>query len=148
MTPSPVCFHFPALPSQLAQYSAEVEQALPEHLRGDAARVGLSEAIANAILHGALGIRSHARDEGNIDAFLDEIVRVEEAIGASRSVTVEVTAVGDDAEIVVTDPGEGFDWRTPHCGAGCGLQVMRDVFSEVSWNEAGNQVRMLLRARR
>jgi anti-sigma regulatory factor (Ser/Thr protein kinase) len=144
MPPTRAELRFAALPSRVADWATEVERALPPPHRGDATRLGIAEALANAIVHGALGLSSHRRDTGDIEAFLDAIVDAEARHGEERFVDVEVLLDGDGATVVVTDPGAGFDWRDPPRGEGRGLAMIARIFEDVSWNESGNQVRLEL----
>ena len=135
------------MPSRVADYSATVERALPPALRGDRTAVGLSEAIANAILHGALALCSNLRDTGDIEAFLDQVIAAEEELGPSRFIEIEIRAEEDGAEVVVRDPGGGFDWRRAPSGDGRGLAIMAKVFHRLAWNDAGNEVHLALAPR-
>ena len=92
-------------------------------------RVGLTEALTNAILYG------NARDP-------------------SKSVRVEVTFENGRLEARVTDQGRGFDPSTipdptePENilkSRGRGLFLMRQLLDEVRYNDQGNQVTLVLR---
>jgi serine/threonine-protein kinase RsbW len=92
-------------------------------------RVGLSEALANAMLYG------NARDP-------------------SKRVRVEVAFQGSTITARVTDEGSGFD---PSCipdptspsnlmkAEGRGLFLMRKLLDEVYFNDLGNSVTLVLR---
>lgn len=91
-------------------------------------RVGLTEALANAMLYG------NGHDP-------------------SKRVRVEVRLSDDRIEARVTDQGPGFnpaavpDPTAPENlekGGGRGLYLMRELMDEVSYNEQGNQVRLVL----
>lgn len=92
-------------------------------------RVGLTEALSNAMLYG----------NGHDPA---------------KRVKVEVTMVEGSLRAQVTDQGSGFDPSsvpdptTPEnvvkCG-GRGLFLMRKLLDEVSYNEQGNSVTLVLR---
>ena len=93
-------------------------------------RVGLSEAIANAMLYG------NRRDP-------------------AKRVRIEVTWNTHQIVARVTDQGEGFDPNavpdptTPDCiskPCGRGLFLMRKLLDEVRYNERGNSVTLVLRA--
>lgn len=92
-------------------------------------RVGLTEALSNAMLYG------NSRDP-------------------SKRVLVEVALHGGRLEARVTDQGAGFDPNlvpdptspenlTRPCGRG--LFLMRQLLDEVSFNDQGNQVTLVLR---
>ena len=92
-------------------------------------RVGLSEALANAMLYGNL------RDP-------------------SKRVKVEVAFQGSTITARVTDEGRGFDPRhlqDPTCPAnilkaeGRGIFLMRKLLDEVYFNDRGNSVTLVLR---
>ena len=92
-------------------------------------RVGLTEALANAMLYG------NAHDP-------------------SKRVRVEVTIEGGRLQARITDQGPGFDPAavpdpreegnlTRPCGRG--LFLMREFLDEVWFNDRGNQVTLVLR---
>jgi serine/threonine-protein kinase RsbW len=92
-------------------------------------RVGLTEALANAMLYG------NGRDP-------------------AKRVLVEVTLGPDHIRARVTDQGSGFDpAAVPDPTApenlakigGRGLFLMRKLLDEVSFNDRGNQVTLVLR---
>ena len=92
-------------------------------------RVGLTEALSNAMLY------------GNGD-------------DPSKRVVVEVTMMEGHIEARVRDQGPGFDPSsvpdpttpenlTKACGRG--IFLMRELMDEVSFNDRGNEVRLVLR---
>jgi serine/threonine-protein kinase RsbW len=92
-------------------------------------RVGLTEALANAMLYG----NSH---------------------DPSKRVRVEIVVANGQIRACVTDQGMGFDHRsipdptTPENllnPGGRGLFLMRQLLDEVSFNDQGNQVTLVLR---
>ena len=92
-------------------------------------RVGLTEALSNAMLYG------NAHDP-------------------SKNVRVEVTVEKGRLQARVTDEGTGFDPSAipdptePENilkGSGRGLFLMRQLLDEVSYNDQGNQVTLVLR---
>lgn len=92
-------------------------------------RVGLTEALANAVLYG------NGSDP-------EKSVRVEVSLDSSRAV------------IRVVDQGNGFDpSRVPdpthpdnlHRSGGRGLFLLRQLMDEVEYNDRGNAVRLVLR---
>ena len=91
-------------------------------------RVGLTEALTNAIMYG------NDRDP-------------------SKRVRVEITVRGGRLEARITDEGPGFDPagipdpthpENLHKDHGRGLFLMRQLLDEVSYNDQGNQVRLVL----
>ena len=92
-------------------------------------RVGLTEALSNAMLYG------NAHDP-------------------SKSVRVEVRLVGGRLQAMVRDQGPGFDpssvpdpTRPENIARSCGrgLFLMRQLLDEVLYNERGNEVTLVLR---
>jgi len=92
-------------------------------------RVGLTEALANAMLYG------NGHDP-------------------SKRVTVEVTLAAGEIRARVTDQGLGFDPSSVPDPTepenlvkttGRGLFLMRQLLDEVSFNDQGNQVTLILR---
>ena len=92
-------------------------------------RVGLTEALTNAMLYG------NAHDQ-------------------SKSVRVEVTFENGRLEARITDQGRGFDPSTipdptePENilkSGGRGVFLMRQLLDEVRYNDQGNQVTLVLR---
>lgn len=92
-------------------------------------RVGVTEALANAVLYG---------NEGD----------------SRRSVRVEVSLDSTRVELRVVDEGPGFDPESVpdptlpenlERSRGRGLFLIRKLMDEVEYNERGNAVRLLLR---
>ena len=92
-------------------------------------RVGLTEALSNAMLYG-------------------------NALDPSQRVMVEVTMAEGRLEATIRDQGSGFDPAsipdptrpenvTRSCGRG--LFLMRELLDEVSFNDRGNEVTLVLR---
>ena len=92
-------------------------------------RVGLTEALANAMLYG------NDRDPG-------------------KHVRIEVTVREEEVTARVTDQGTGFDHTTVpdptlpgnlSKSGGRGIFLMRSLMDEVRFNEEGNSVPLILR---
>jgi serine/threonine-protein kinase RsbW len=125
------------LPNDLASIEEAVEFVMercsscgedPRRLRLNL-RVGLSEALANAMLYG------NARDP-------------------SKRVRVEVAFQGSTITARVTDEGKGFDpYRVPDPTSpgnllkseGRGIFLMRKLLDEVYFNDRGNSVTLVLK---
>jgi len=125
------------IPNDLASIEEAVEFVMeqcsscgddPRRLRLNL-RVGLSEALANAMLYG------NAQDP-------------------SKSVKVEVAFQGATITAKVTDEGRGFDpYRIPDPttpgnllkAEGRGIFLMRKLLDEVYFNDRGNSVTLVLR---
>ena len=117
--------------------------------------VALDEALRNAMVHGNLEVPSELRDEDGGKAYIDLIAerRLQEPY-ASRKVTIELRADRDEAAIIVTDEGPGFDasmlsdptspdnWEDV---GGRGLLLINAFMDEVCHNEVGNQITMIKR---
>lgn len=86
--------------------------------------LGLREALANAILHGA-------RED------------------TAKEIWLEVTITPEMATIIVEDPGDGFDWREqplepppPDATRGRGLAILRNCFETMRFNARGNRIQL------
>ncbi|MDX2114312.1 MAG: ATP-binding protein [Planctomycetota bacterium] len=118
------------------------------------ARTGLAltEALANAIIHGNLEVSSElrARDTEEYYRLIDER-RGSDPFGG-RCVDVEVRFGQASATFVVRDQGPGFD-RTAVPDptlpenllkpSGRGIMLMRAYCETVAWNEKGNEVTLV-----
>ena len=125
------------LPNDIRSIEHAVEYVM-EHCSGCCAyarklnlnfRVGLSEALSNAMLYG------NDRDPG-------------------KRVRVEVTIREEEVTARVTDQGSGFDHTTVpdptlpgnlSKPSGRGIFLMRSLMDEVQFNEQGNSVTLILR---
>ncbi|MCA1907308.1 MAG: SpoIIE family protein phosphatase [Magnetospirillum sp.] len=112
---------------------------------------GLSELFTNAVEHGNLGIGyaekalllENRRWRQEVEARLDT------PEGRARMVEVQVTRQPESVTFVISDQGNGFDWRgfgqisperafAPH---GRGIALARTLaFDHLHYNERGNQV--------
>lgn len=114
------------------------------------------EALVNALEHGNLEMDSKLKGDffSSKDPYTTLLQeRMEDNRYASRRVDVMVDATPDRFEVVVTDDGPGFDTEalpeisddtlSRYCGRG--LALIRMIMDEVTHNEKGNQIRMLLR---
>ncbi len=125
------------LPNDLAAIESAVEYVVTK-LNGHVdprkltlnLRVGLTEALSNAMLYG------NRQDP-------------------AKRVRLEITRAGPNVTVRVTDEGPGFDpSRVPDptvdinrcrpCGRG--VYLMRQLMDEVHFNERGNSVTLILRA--
>ena len=92
-------------------------------------RVGVTEALANAVLYGNLGDPSKS-------------VRVEVSLDTARVVLRVVDqGVGFDPA-GIPDPTEPENLQRP---GGRGLFLIRELMDEVEYNDRGNSVRLVLR---
>ena len=120
----------------------------------DGLRIGiaLEEALLNAFYHGNLECSSRLREE-DCQRYTDLAnQRCTEAPYKDRRIFVTVSMSRDEASWVIRDEGPGFDptelpdptdpeyLERPH---GRGLMLMRTFMNEVSYNDKGNEVRMV-----
>ena len=116
--------------------------------------VALEEALVNAAEHGNLELDSALRqdDRAGYLARLEE--RLSSAPYAERKIRVQAKLTSEEAQFVIRDEGQGFDW----CGlpdptdpqnllkvSGRGVLLMRTFMDEVSFNEVGNEVTLVKR---
>jgi phosphoserine phosphatase RsbU/P len=141
----------------IADHVDDVMEKVGPAFDAPAARVALTEAMLNAVVHGALGV---PRPIGSRDPvlFADRIAEAERHCPADRGVAIEVETARDRPPLVrVRDPGRGFDWRgslaaseqvpSPHAAGGRGLFLVRHGVAKVTWNERGNEIALELRAK-
>jgi sigma-B regulation protein RsbU (phosphoserine phosphatase) len=151
-------FFFPARVDDVARYATQVVACLGDGFEGTLVHAAISEALLNGILYGALGVRPAAPTERDPVAFFLAIRDAEVSAGPRAGVTLDVeTSAGPPpvAAVRVTDPGAGFDWRARAAEldaargrfdavGGRGLVLMRAGARSVRWNEAGNEVTLVL----
>lgn len=115
------------------------------------AETGLYELLLNAVEHGCLGV-GHALKTTLLEngTWEKEILR-RQSLPENREKYAEAVAArrADGVFFVVTDPGEGFDWKQwitidpARAGAahGRGIARARGIsFDTIAYNAAGNQV--------
>lgn len=133
---------FPARYDRLEEAADAVIATLPESARRPEVHFGLAEALANAILHGALGLPP--RDDADDPIALFDAIEAAQA--RAGSLTIEVRLHGRPiGALVIEDPGVGFDWSKALARPGHGLSIMKAVFADVRFLGAGNVVRLELR---
>jgi serine phosphatase RsbU (regulator of sigma subunit)/anti-sigma regulatory factor (Ser/Thr protein kinase) len=154
-----------ALEWTFAPQKHPVRELLPEIIRLLSSRglgaeaehtlaMALSEALNNAVDHGLLGLDSALKAHGfeeyealrqlYLAALYQGCVRV--------AVRLRTLPSGPLQEVVVEveDTGPGFDWRTftePTPGtkpSGHGLMLLRALTRDLTFNEAGNQIRFTI----
>ena len=116
----------------------------------------LMEAMTNALLYGSLQVPSHIRSNRGEDAFWQEVGRREQQPDFfSKPIVLNLACRKDTLQIIVRDPGTGFDWRQRAVTAsrnrsdgfrGRGLMLIESCADDIQWNEAGNEIRILLKA--
>ncbi len=116
--------------------------------------VALSEAVNNAMQHGNLEVDSELR-ENSMDTF-DKAVQARARQLPYRDRKVHITAKlsRDEARFVVRDEGPGFDPgalpdpldpENLEKASGRGVLLMRAFMDDVEYNDAGNEVTLVLR---
>lgn len=123
--------------------------------------IALEEALLNALYHGNLEISTDELREASSDLLRgpgENVVEHRRSQPPYRNRRLHVTAhvTPEAAEFVIRDDGPGF----AHSGAtapesvsfdreqGRGLVLMRSFMSEVRFNDAGNEVTLIVRAQR
>jgi CheY-like chemotaxis protein/anti-sigma regulatory factor (Ser/Thr protein kinase) len=119
--------------------------------------VALEEALRNAVHHGNLELTSRLRESANDDYRKLYEQRRATAPYCDRRVHVHIDVSAEKGFFVIRDEGKGFD---PGClpdptdpanlerATGRGLLLMRSFMDEVSFNDTGNEVTLIKRARR
>ena len=115
-------------------------------------KLALTEMLLNSIEHGNCGITYEAKTqwmEKNFDIYELIVQRLENPSVASRKVLLEYSLTLNKGIFVITDEGEGFDWKNIKDASseenilelhGRGILMTRAVVSNLSFNEKGNQV--------
>ncbi|MEM1226768.1 MAG: ATP-binding protein [Planctomycetota bacterium] len=117
--------------------------------------MALDEAILNAMIHGNLEVDSELREQGDGQAYWDQIqLRRDQPAYGDRRTEVSLTATRSQAVFVIKDQGPGFDAATlpdPTDPAnlesigGRGLLLINAFMDEVHHNEQGNELTMIKR---
>jgi anti-sigma regulatory factor (Ser/Thr protein kinase) len=118
------------------------------------ARVGLAlaEALANAIIHGNLGIPSKMRNEAAEEFYREIEARQKTSPYKDRVVYLGMRFTQSSATFAIRDQGKGFDRSTladptdPEnimCITGRGILLMKSYCDAVSWNDKGNEVTLV-----
>lgn len=125
-------------------------RCLPLRDQTERLRVGIAveEALNNASLHGNLQVRDEAGDDRTRyfevarQRWFDEPYR-------SRRIQLDISIDRTQAKFVVSDDGDGFNWKhwmelpKEDQQAARGISLMRSTMDEVTFNESGNQVTLL-----
>ncbi|MFQ5432034.1 MAG: response regulator [Nitrospinota bacterium] len=119
--------------------------------------LSIREALRNALEHGNLELSSGMKPEFLLGDSEDEYQRLlKERLAdpafASKKVFIRFTRKDDMLELTIQDEGKGFDHKKYERGSnkqgeiachGNGLILMRSGVSDVSFNEAGNEVTLI-----
>ena len=111
---------------------------------------GLAELLINAVEHGMLGIGYRRKGELiDMGTWRAEIIRLQkQPEHAGKTVEAVISRKDNGIYIVITDPGQGFDWRRymkidpSRAGDthGRGIaQASAISFDKLTYNEIGNQ---------
>ncbi len=117
--------------------------------------MGLTELMVNAIEHGNLGISYAEKSELNkTGLWLEEIsTRLLLTQNINKTATINFQRMDNKIEIIITDQGNGFDWKTymdfdPNRvmdSHGRGIAIANKLsFSLLEYQEKGNRVRAQL----
>ena len=143
------------LPPRLEEVRATVAWArarVPEWVDLAALDAGLTEALTNAIVHGALEVSSEHRDD-DIEGYLDEAMRRARAPQADGA-AIWLTLTQSERHVEL-----GLRWKGAACpvekrapistsdplaGAGRGTRLIHESFDSVHWGDDGTSMRLLL----
>jgi len=116
-------------------------------------KMGLQEIIINAIEHGNLNITFEEKSEAMRENRYLEFIRERQMDNRykNRMVRIDYFLNKDSVQYMVTDEGEGFDYRGTmrkvddsveknHLSHGRGINMTRVLFDRVEYNSKGNQV--------
>jgi anti-sigma regulatory factor (Ser/Thr protein kinase) len=110
--------------------------------------VAIDEAMSNAMVHGALGIKEIPEGMSTAEAVREKL----QAGVPDTKVRVRISVSSDEARVQVSDSGNGFDTtRIPdptenenlQKNFGRGILFMRAGFDSVQYNEKGNEVTLI-----
>lgn len=144
------------LPRVIAYLGREIRSHYPQYtIPLPDIKLALYEALANAVEHGNLEIGYEGKSEAMSQANgLRELTteRLRTSPYADRRIHVSVVYRFDEVEYRIGDEGCGFDPTTYDAARalanterlhGRGLALIRHYVDEVSWNEAGTEIRMI-----
>lgn len=127
-----------------------------DNRRREGLQLALREILLNAVEHGNLEVsfqeKTDATERGSLDGLLAQ--RLDDPVLSARQVFVDVTRTEEQIHVLVKDQGRGFDWRSipdPTDPAnllrshGRGVLLAHLSVDELSFNDAGNQVTLVLK---
>jgi len=113
--------------------------------------LALQEALANAVLHGNLGLDSSWRAKANLRDFaILQRERLDNPEYGLRMVAVASYRQGDCLQVIVTNEGPGFDWlraaapQKLQSDCARGLSLIHRLSLETEFSDNGCQISMLL----
>jgi serine phosphatase RsbU (regulator of sigma subunit)/response regulator of citrate/malate metabolism len=115
-------------------------------------KMALGEILINAVEHGNLGITMEEKaltvKNGGFERLVHKKLRDPKL--SARKVTLDVIMDTGRLEYIVTDEGDGFDYRKKtdpdpevHVGSGLGIQIAKSFFHEVRYEGKGNRVHLV-----
>ena len=116
-------------------------------------KVGVEEMVLNAIEYGCLRITDEAKrraiQRGNYGELYRQRLHTHEL--GQRRVTIDYELDVTRLRLLISDPGDGFDWRSVatvspermHALTGRGILLARMSFDEMAYSDAGNQVTLV-----
>lgn len=116
--------------------------------------IALQEALSNAVFHGNLELSSALREEDEAQYFALAERRRKEPPYCHRRVHFHGELSRQKLEFVIRDEGPGFDPsvlpnpddpESLQCPCGRGLLLIHSFMDEVSFNERGNEIRLVKR---
>jgi hypothetical protein len=132
---------FPARYSAMGDYLWRIDSELPRVRRRDEVLVGLGEALAAAIVHGAFGLSCRGLG-ADVVSFLDQIQDAENSRGKALRVSVSMCVVGRSLRIIVAHHREDDAPTTLFDGRG--LALVRRAFDEVRWDPVTNNLHLTI----
>lgn len=121
----------------------------------DGVRLGMREALMNAIEHGNLEISFQEKTEATESGGFLQVLRSrqKDPVLSKRRVTVDYSFNNERIEYVIADEGPGFDYKAMEARNiraageiqrkhGRGIALARAMFDEVRFEGRGNQVRL------
>jgi anti-sigma regulatory factor (Ser/Thr protein kinase) len=113
-------------------------------------KLALMEALTNALFYGSLEIPSELRGSKGEETFWQMVSQRErDKTYLSRKIILRMECLKDGLRCMVTDPGEGFDWRGHKNSMNLeniesyhkrGLLIIKNCVDELDWNEKGNEL--------
>ncbi|HEY4505647.1 MAG TPA: ATP-binding protein [Candidatus Paceibacterota bacterium] len=112
-------------------------------------RMAFDEAFINAVVHGNLGF---VKPKDSEESSMTVVRREQLEHPTDRRVYVDIDVTPNRVSLTIRDEGAGFNWREvsdPTVGdavmktSGRGLFFMRSFFDDISYNEIGNEVRIV-----
>ncbi len=143
-----------SLSRHLTDRLVPMEFASPANV--DVISMAFHEALVNALEHGNLELDSSMKSDmfSETDPYTAlRLERLSDEHFASRLIDVFMDSTPDRFVVTITDNGPGFDTSqvayaaedSLHKQTGRGLAMIQMVMDEVSFNEHGNQIRLVLK---